>query len=49
MFENIVVADKINNKRLNRLAEVCLNFNKIIKDADSAVFAAAKEISTDKE
>ena len=47
LFENIVVADKINNKRSNRLTEVCLKLNKMIKNADSAVFAAAKKILID--
>ena len=47
LFENIVVADKINNKRSNRLTEVRLKFNEMIKNVNSAVFAAAKEISTD--
>ena len=47
LFKNIVVVDKIDDKRLNRLAEVRLKFNEMIKDVNSAVFAAAKEISTD--
>ena len=38
---------KINNKRLNRLVKVRLKFNKMIKNVNSAVFAAAKEISID--
>ena len=47
LFKNIVIVNKIDNKRLNRLVEVCLKFNKMIKNIDSAVFAAAKKISTD--
>ena len=47
LFKNIVVVDKIDNKRLNRLTEVRLKFNEMIKNVNSAVFAAAKEISTD--
>ena len=47
LFKNIVVADKIDDKKSNRLAEVCLKFNEMIKDADNAVFVAIKEISTD--
>ena len=47
LFKNIVVADKINDKRSNRLTEVRLKFNKIIKDVNSAVFATAKEILID--
>ena len=45
MFKNIVIVDKIDNKRSNRLAEIRLKFNEMIKDADNAVFAAIKEIS----
>ena len=44
MFKNIVVPDKINNKRLNRLTEVRLKFNKMIKDVNNAFFAATNEI-----
>ena len=44
MFKNIVVADKINNRRLNRLSEVRLKFNEIIKNVNNVVFVAAKEI-----
>ena len=47
LFENIVVVDKIDDKRLNWLTEIRLKFNEIIKNVDNAVFAAAKEISTD--
>ena len=49
MFKNIVVVNKIDDKRSNRLIEVRLKFNEMIKDADSAVFAAAKKILTDEE
>ena len=45
LFKNIVVVDKINNKRSNRLIEVRLKFNKIIKNVNNAVFAATNEIS----
>ena len=47
MFKNIVVVDKINNKRLNRLTEVYLKFNEMIRDVNSVVFAAANKILTD--
>ena len=36
LFENIIVADKIDNKRSNRLTKVHLKFNEMIKDVDSA-------------
>ena len=49
MFEDIVVADKIDNKRLNRLTEVRLKFNEMIRDVNSAVFAAAKKMLIDEE
>ena len=49
MFKNIVVADKIDNKKSNRLIEIRLKLNKIIKNVDSVIFVAAKEISTDEE
>ena len=44
LFKNIVVVDKIDNKKSNRLTEVRSKFNKMIKNVDSAVFAAANEI-----
>ena len=49
MFKNIVIVDKIDNKRLNRLTEVRLKFNEMIKNVNSAVFAAAKKILIDEE
>ena len=49
MFKNIVVANKIDNKRLNRLIEIRLKFNNMIKDVNNAVFAAANEILIDEE
>ena len=48
MFKNIIVTDKIDNKRSNRLTEIRLKFNKLIKDVNSAVFAIINEILTDK-
>ena len=47
LFENIIVVNKIDNKRLNRLAKVRLKFNKMIRNINSAVFAATNKISID--
>ena len=49
LSENIVVVDKIDNKRLNRLTEVHLKFNEMIRNVNSTVFVAANEISIDEE
>ena len=43
--ENIIVVNKIDNKRLNRLTKICFKFNELIKDVNNIVFAAANEIS----
>ena len=43
-IENIVVVDKIDNKWLNRLTKIRLEFNELIKNVNNAVFAAANEI-----
>ena len=40
----MVIADKINNKKLNRLAEIRLKFNKMIRNINSAVFVAVNKI-----
>ena len=49
LFENIVVADKIDNKRLNWLIEVRLKFNEMIKNINNAVFAVINEILINEE
>ena len=43
-IENIVVVDRIDNKRSNRLTEVRLEFNELIKDVNNVVFVAINEI-----
>ena len=48
MFKNIVIADKIDNRRSNRLTEVYLKFNEMIKNVNSVVFSVVNEISIDK-
>ena len=44
-IENIVVVDKIDNKRLNQLTKVRLKFNELIKNVNNVIFVAANEIS----
>ena len=43
-IENIVVIDKIDNKRSNRLTKIRLKFNELIKDVNNVVFVATNEI-----
>ena len=43
-IKNIVVIDKIDNKRSNRLTKIRLEFNELIKNVNNVVFAAANEI-----
>ena len=44
-IKNIVVVDKIDNKWLNRLIKICLEFNELIKNVNNADFVTTNEIS----
>ena len=44
-IKNIVVVDKIDNKRSDRLTEVRFEFNELIKNVNNVVFIAINEIS----
>ena len=44
-IKNIIVVDKIDNKRSNRLTKICFKFNELIKDVNNVIFVAANEIS----
>ena len=47
-IENIIIIDKIDNKRSDRLTKVRFEFNELIKNINNVVFVAANEISINK-